>query len=228
LLEVTDVDVYYGEVKVLTDISLKMERGEVVGIIGRNGAGKTTLLKTIAGFLRPAKGSIKFFGKDITRLPSHETARLGIRYVRQDKKVFTKLTVKENLELAAYATGDWDLDRVLNIFPRLKRLLNNKAGGLSGGERQMLLIAQALLGKPALLLMDEPTEGLAALVITELTNVLEMLKNEGQSMIIVEQNLPVATRISDRIYVLKEGRITKEITKKEMTSMPYELYEKFL
>lgn len=228
MLEVTDVDVYYGEVKVLTDISLKMERGEVVGIIGRNGAGKTTLLKTIAGFLKPSKGSIKFGGKDITRLPPHETARLGIRYVRQDKRVFTKLTVKENLELAAYATGDWDLDRVLNIFPRLKRLLNNKAGGLSGGERQMLLIAQALLGKPALLLMDEPTEGLAAFVITELTNVLEMLKNEGQSMIIVEQNLPVATRISDRIYVLKEGRITKEITKKEMTSMPYELYEKFL
>jgi ABC-type branched-subunit amino acid transport system ATPase component len=139
--------------------------------------------------------------------------------------VFTRLTVKENLELAAYASNDWDLDRVLNIFPQLRKLLNNKASGLSGGERQMLLIARGLIGKPSLLLMDEPTEGLAAFVITELVNVLEKLKSEELSLIVVEQNLPVASKISDRIYIMKEGRISKEITdRKEIASLTYEKF----
>jgi len=225
LLEVTDIDVSYGTIKAIMDVSLKMEKGETLGIVGRNGAGKTTLLKTIAGFLKPSKGSIKFNGKDITRLPPYEAARLGIRYIAQDKKVFTRLTVKENLELAAYASNDWDLDRVLNIFPQLRKLLNNKASGLSGGERQMLLIARGLIGKPSLLLMDEPTEGLAAFVITELVNVLEKLKSEELSLIVVEQNLPVASKISDRIYIMKEGRISKEITdRKEIASLTYEKF----
>ena len=225
MLEVTDIDVSYGTIKAIMDVSLKMEKGETLGIVGRNGAGKTTLLKTIAGFLKPSKGSIKFNGKDITRLPPYEAARLGIRYIAQDKKVFTRLTVKENLELAAYASNDWDLDRVLNIFPQLRKLLNNKASGLSGGERQMLLIARGLIGKPSLLLMDEPTEGLAAFVITELVNVLEKLKSEELSLIVVEQNLPVASKISDRIYIMKEGRISKEITdRKEIASLTYEKF----
>lgn len=222
-LEVINVDVYYGAIRAITGVSLKMEKGETVAILGRNGAGKTTILKTIAGFLKPSAGVIKFNGQDITRLPPHKVAKLGIRYIAQDKRVFSRLTVKENLELAAYASNDWDINHILDIFPRLKKLLNNKAAGLSGGERQMLLIARGLIGKPSLILMDEPTEGLAAYVITELFDALKLLKSEGISLLLVEQNLPVASMISDRIYIMKDGGIVKEIIEeKEIKSMSYE------
>lgn len=226
MLEVSDVTTAYGSVIAITNVSLNIRKGETAVIIGRNGAGKTTLLRTIAGFLKPIKGRIIYNGEDITNISPWQRAKMGIRYIAQDKKVFSKLTVKENLELASHATRCVeDIDFVLNIFPRLKVLLNNKAGGLSGGERQMLLIARGLIGKPNLLLLDEPTEGLMAAMIAELTNILQKLKKDGHTMIIVEQNLSVASQLADKLYIMREGIMIKEITEKnEILSMTYEKY----
>lgn len=215
LLEVNGVDIAYGSALAVTNATLSVSEKETVVIVGRNGAGKTTLLRTIAGFLKPIKGTIVFNGVEITRLAPHQVARLGIRYVTQEKKVFSDLTVRENLELAAYATGDWDgINRVLEFFPRLKKLLNNKARGLSGGERQMLLLARAMIGESKLLLIDEPTEGLAPAFVNFIQTVLEDLKART-SMIIVEQNLPLTSRLADKVYVMREGKIIHEETNKE-------------
>jgi ABC-type branched-subunit amino acid transport system ATPase component len=193
--------------------------------VGRNGAGKTTLLRTIAGFIKPVRGNIIFNDIELTKLPPYKIARLGIRYVAQEKRVFSDLTVRENLELAAYSTGDWDgIDKILEFFPRLKKLLDNKARGLSGGERQMLLLARALIGESKLLLTDEPTEGLAPAFVDFIQNVLENLKAKT-SMIIVEQNLPLASKLADKIYVMKEGKIAHEQTdRKKIRSIEFKEY----
>ncbi|MCS7115765.1 MAG: ABC transporter ATP-binding protein [Nitrososphaerota archaeon] len=210
MLEVKDVDIAYGSALAVTKATLTVNKNETVVIVGRNGAGKTTLLRTIAGFLKPVKGTIVFNRVEITKLTPHQIARLGIRYVIQEKRVFSDLTVRENLELAAYATGDWDgINRVLEFFPRLKKLLNNKARGLSGGERQMLLLARAMIGDLKLLMIDEPTEGLAPAFVEFIQKVLEDFKAKT-SMIIVEQNLPLASKLADKIYVMKEGKIVYE------------------
>jgi ABC-type branched-subunit amino acid transport system ATPase component len=214
LLSVDKIDVFYGRAKVLSDISIAADRGEVAVIVGRNGAGKTTLLKTIAGFLHPSNGFVVFDGREISRKAAEEAARLGIRYVFQDKRVFTKLTVRENIELAAYAAGEKfsdAIDGVVQMYPRISRFLGNKAGGLSGGQRQMLLIARAMIGSPRLLLIDEPTEGLAAGTIDEVIRAIELIKNEV-AMVLVEQNLSVVSMLADRIYCMKEGRIPVELT----------------
>jgi ABC-type branched-subunit amino acid transport system ATPase component len=209
LLAVDHIDVFYGSARVLSEVSLQARQGEVVFIVGRNGAGKTTMLKTIAGFLHPGRGAITFAGQDITGLTPDKVARLGIRYVFQDKRVFTKLTVKENIELAAYAAGvklSEALERMLQIYPKISRFLDSTAGGLSGGQRQLLLIGRAMVGSPRLLLIDEPTEGLAAGTIEEVLKVLELMRGEV-TMVIVEQNLSVVSRLADRIYCMKEGHI---------------------
>ena len=214
LLSVDHIDVFYGRARVLSEVSLQAGPGEIVFIVGRNGAGKTTMLKTIAGFLRPARGSIKFAGEEIAGWPADKVARLGIRYVFQDKRVFTKLTVRENIELAAYAAGVKQsdaLDRVVQIYPKISRFLESKAGGLSGGQRQLLLIGRAVVGSPRLLLVDEPTEGLAAGTIDEVLKALELMRGEV-SMVIVEQNLSVVARLADRIYCMKEGHIPAELS----------------
>jgi ABC-type branched-subunit amino acid transport system ATPase component len=214
LLSVDHIDVFYGRARVLSEVSLQAGPGEIVFIVGRNGAGKTTMLKTIAGFLRPARGSIKFAGEEIAGWPADKVARLGIRYVFQDKRVFTKLTVRENIELAAYAAGVKQsdaLDRVVQIYPKITRFLESKAGGLSGGQRQLLLIGRAVVGSPRLLLIDEPTEGLAAGTIEEVLKALELMRGEV-SMVIVEQNLSVVARLADRIYCMKEGHIPAELS----------------
>ena len=214
LLSVDHIDVFYGRARVLSEVSLQAGQGEIVFIVGRNGAGKTTMLKTIAGFLRPARGSIKFAGEEIAGWPADKVARLGIRYVFQDKRVFTKLTVRENIELAAYAAGVKQsdaLDRVVQIYPKISRFLESKAGGLSGGQRQLLLIGRAVVGSPRLLLVDEPTEGLAAGTIEEVLKALELMRGEV-SMVIVEQNLSVVARLADRIYCMKEGHIPAELS----------------
>lgn len=214
LLSVDHIDVFYGRAQVLSEVSLQAGQGEIVFIVGRNGAGKTTMLKTIAGFLRPARGSIKFAGAEIAGWPADKVARLGIRYVFQDKRVFTKLTVRENIELAAYAAGvklSDALDRVIQIYPKISRFLESKAGGLSGGQRQLLLIGRAVVGSPRLLLVDEPTEGLAAGTIEEVLKALELMRGEV-SMVIVEQNLSVVSRLADRIYCMKEGHIPAELS----------------
>jgi ABC-type branched-subunit amino acid transport system ATPase component len=217
LLLVDRIDVSYGIAKVLHGVSLKVEAGEMVFIAGRNGAGKTTLLKSIAGFLAAGTGSVHFDGKELAGLAPEKVARLGIRYVAQDKRVFAKLTVRENLELAAYITGEKLADsvaRLSGMFPPMEKFLDTPAGGLSGGQRQILLIARALVGNPKLLLIDEPTEGLAAGVIEDIFRLLSDMKGR-LSCLIVEQNLPVVARLADRVYAMKEGKVVEELSSRD-------------
>lgn len=229
LLQLKDVNVAYGPAKVLHDISFQLLSGEQVFMVGRNGAGKTTLLKTIAGFLTPIKGSILYDGKEITGMAPEKISSLGIRYIFQDKRVFTKLTVKENLEIAAYPTREKlsdAIERVVSLYPKIKGFLNMKAGSLSGGQRQILLIGRALIGEPRILLIDEPTEGLAAGIISDIFQLLCAMKGKT-SMLIVEQNIPVVMRLADRICIMKEGNLFKEIKERsEMASA--EMLEKYL
>jgi len=210
MLEVKDIDVAYGHARVLHGVSLELEEGKMLCIVGRNGAGKTTLLKSIVGLLRPLKGSIYLDGGDITGLLPEKLYHKGVRYVNQDKKVFSNLTVRENIEIAAYSSGEplsQALDKVLELYPKMKQFLGLKAGQLSGGQRQILLIGQALVGNPRLLLIDEPTQGLAAIVINDIARILDRLKGK-LSAIIVEQNLPLVSRLADQVVVLKEGKVS--------------------
>ena len=214
ILAVRGLNVSYGESKVLFDVDLSVKPGQVVTCVGRNGAGKTTLLKSIAGFLKPTSGLITFNHTDLTGLMSYDIAQMGLKYIPQDKKVFSDLTVRENLELGSYATKDYNWDQVTDHFPRLKHLMDRKGGYLSGGERQMLMIGRAILGSPKVLLIDEPTEGLAPSIVAHLKNVFKELSKKS-ALVIVEQNLPLVCAISDKIYALKEGRIVTELTDKE-------------
>jgi ABC-type branched-subunit amino acid transport system ATPase component len=211
ILTVSHLNVAYGESKVLFDAHLSVKPGELVACVGRNGAGKTTLLKSIAGFLKPTSGSVVFNGTSLIGRRSYDVARMGVKYVPQDKKVFSDLTVRENLELGSYATKDYNWDKVIEYFPRLKALMDRKAGYLSGGERQMLMIGRAILGSPKVLLVDEPTEGLAPSIVDYLKTVLTELSRTS-AVVIVEQNLPLVCAISKKIYAVKEGRIVAEIT----------------
>jgi ABC-type branched-subunit amino acid transport system ATPase component len=214
ILEVQGLNVSYGESKVLFDAGLRVKPGQVVTCVGRNGAGKTTLLKTIAGFLKPTSGSVIFNDTDLVGLMSYDIARMGLKYIPQDKKVFSDLTVRENLELGSYATKDYDWDQVTDHFPRLKSLMDRKAGYLSGGERQMLMIGRAILGKPKVLLIDEPTEGLAPSIVAHLRGAFKELSKKA-ALVIVEQNLPLVCAISDKIYALKEGHVVAELADRE-------------
>ncbi len=213
-LVVEGLHVAYGDAQVLFDVHLTVPPRRLAACVGRNGAGKTTLLRTIAGFLRPKSGRVRYGDLDLVGRRPYEVARLGIRYVQQDKRVFADLTVRENLRLASYATGDWDWDVVFRYFPRLKGLLDRKGGYLSGGERQMLMIGRALLGRPKVLLIDEPTEGLAPAVVEQLGNVFEELKAQA-TIVMVEQNLPLVGRVADVVYAVKEGRVVAEITDRD-------------
>jgi len=230
LLEVLGIHVAYGHAKVLHNVSLKLEQGEMVFIVGRNGAGKTTLLQTISGHLKPTAGRILYQGQEINGQPAENLARKGIRFVAQDKKVFSNLTVRSNMELAPYATGEdvaRAVERVTRLYPKYPEFLEREAGGLSGGQREILLIGRALVGKPRLLLIDEPTEGLAAIVIEDVFRILNEMKKEKVSTFIVEQNLSIVSRLADRIYIMKEGKIIKEMTDKAEISNTTEL-EKYL
>jgi ABC-type branched-subunit amino acid transport system ATPase component len=212
LLTVDGVDVAYGRAQALHQVTVAVAEGERVFMVGRNGAGKTTLLKTIAGFLAPTRGSILFAGQEIAGVPAEEVARGGVRYVFQDKRVFTRLTVRENIEIAAHAARmkmAEAIERVVEVYPKMTRFLDSPAGGLSGGQRQLLLLGRALLGAPRLLLIDEPTEGLSAGAIDEVFEVLERSKGRV-AMLIVEQNLAVVRQLADRVYAVKEGRIASE------------------
>jgi len=214
ILVVQGLNVAYGESKVLFDIDLHVKPGEVVTCVGRNGAGKTTLLKTIAGFLKSTSGSITFNHTDLAGLMSYDIAQMGLKYIPQDKKVFSDLTVRENLELGSYATKDYNWDPVTEHFPRLKGLMDRKAGYLSGGERQMLMIGRAILGDPKVLLIDEPTEGLAPSIVAHLRGAFKELSKKA-ALVIVEQNLPLVCAISDKIYALKEGHVVAELADRE-------------
>lgn len=215
LLRVEGLDVAYGKAKALHEVSIELKQGEMIFIVGRNGAGKTTLLKTIAGLMKPAAGSVLFMGENIGGLRPESVAQRGIAYVAQDKKVFSQLTVRDNLELAAFAAGlelQQALDIATTVYPDFKKRMNTKAGGLSGGQREILLIVRALFTSRRLLMIDEPTEGLASIVIKEIFRILVDTKQQERSAIIVEQNLGIVKQLADRIYVMKEGRVIKVIS----------------
>ena len=207
MLELHDVHTYYGESHVLQGVSLAVAPGEVVTILGRNGMGKTTLIRSVIGFTPPRRGSVRFKGEDITRAPSFRTVGRGMGLVPQGRRVFPSLTVMENLDVARRGRGRWTLERVLELFPRLAERGQNRANKLSGGEQQMLAVGRALMGNPDLLLMDEPTEGLAPSLVREVGNVIRELKREGLSILLVEQNLPLALSVADRVHILSRGQI---------------------
>ena len=208
MLEVRDIHTYYGDSHVLQGISLRMERGQIVGVLGRNGMGKTTLIRSIIGFTPPRRGNVLFKERDITSWPSNRVVGLGLGLVPQGRRVFASLSVDENLAVAAKRNGGpWTVERVMELFPRLRERRQNRADKLSGGEQQMLAIARGLMTNPDLLLMDEPTEGLAPLLVREVGRVIENLKSQGLSILLVEQNLPLALRVADHVHVLSRGRI---------------------
>jgi ABC-type branched-subunit amino acid transport system ATPase component len=224
VLEVNNLDVSYGDSRVLFGVTVNIAPKEIVSCVGRNGAGKTTLLKSICGFLKPTSGSVTYKAQEITGVPSYTLARMGLRYIAQDKKVFSDLTVAENMELASYATKDKNLDRIFEYFPNLKSLMNRKAGYLSGGEKQMLMIGRALLGTPSVLLIDEPTEGLAPVVVEHLREIFKEI-SKSAALIIVEQNLSLVCRISDRVYAMKEGQVMSETSdEQEIKDIVFEKY----
>jgi len=209
-LMVRNLNVAYGESKVLFDVSFDVAPNQIVCCVGRNGAGKTTLLKSVAGFLRPLSGEVTAGSDDLLGRRPYDVARMGIKYVPQDKKVFSDLTVRENLELGSYATKDYNWDTVFEFFPKLKILIDRKAGFLSGGERQMLMIGRATLGKPRVMLIDEPTEGLAPSIVTHLKQVFGEL-SKSAALVIVEQNLPLVCSIAHKVYAMRDGRIAAEL-----------------
>lgn len=218
MLEVNSIHTYYGHSYILQGVSLRVEPGEVVCLLGRNGAGKTTTLRSIIGFTPPREGSISFKGQDITRLPSNRIARLGIGLVPQGRRIFPDLTVRENLLLAArQETGEmWDLGALYAQMPRLSEREHHMGDELSGGEQQMVAIGRALMSNPQVILMDEPTEGLAPLIVREISRLLLELKNRKQAILLVEQSLPLALELADRVYVMSKGRIVFEGTPKNL------------
>jgi len=221
MLEVKKIDVFYGNSQVLWDVSLEVREGEIVSIIGANGAGKSTTLKTIIGLLVPRSGSIKFLGEDITKLPPHERIKRGISLIPEREKIFPKMSVEENLLLGLYPLEEKEkcsekLEWIFEIFPILKERKNQRAGTLSGGEQQMLAIARALMSSPKLLILDEPSQGLAPIMVSKVFNIVENLKKEGVTILLSAQNVFHSLSISDRAYVLENGRITMEGKGKEL------------
>jgi branched-chain amino acid transport system ATP-binding protein len=207
VLDVHDVHTFYGDSHVLHGISLSVADGEVLTILGRNGMGKTTLIRTIIGFTPPRRGAVRFQGDDVAGWPAYRLVARGMALVPQGRRVFPSLSVRENLDVARSGNGRWTIDRVYELFPRLRERADNRANKLSGGEQQMLAIGRALMSNPALLLMDEPTEGLAPLLVREVGRVIGELKREGLSILLVEQNLPLALGVADRVHILSRGQI---------------------
>ncbi len=221
MLELVDVHTYYGESYILHGISLNVREHSVVALLGRNGMGKTTTIRSIIGFTPPRRGVVRFKGKDITNLEPHQIAQMGIGLVPQGRRIFPSLSVQENLTVAARNLGKpeteaWSLDRVYSLFPILKERANLRGTLLSGGEQQMLTICRALMTNPDLLLLDEPSEGLAPIVVKEVSHVISQLKESGFSMLLVEQNLAMALTVADYTYILSKGEIVHESTPEEL------------
>jgi len=218
ILELQDVHTYYGESHVLQGVSLDVPEGRVVALLGRNGVGKTTLIRSIIGFTPPRRGSIRYRGTEIAQLPSYRIARLGIGLIPQGRRVFPSLDVAEHLTVnaRARAKGGWSLERVLGLFPRLRERQRNRGNALSGGEQQMLATGRALVANPELLLMDEPSEGLAPLMVRELGRIIAQLRADGISILLVEQNLGFALDLADRVYVLSKGTIVHSCAPDEL------------
>ena len=221
LLDVRDVDVFYGDAQALWDVSFQVEKGTITSIVGANGAGKTTIMKTISGLLIPRSGTIVFEGRDITREEPHRRVEMGIAHVPEGRQLFPRLTVMENLRAAAYTKRAREkfqdtLEEVFKLFPILRERRNQLAGTLSGGEQQMLAIARGLILRPEILMLDEPSLGLAPKLVIMILNLVRRLKEEGYTILLVEQNVYQALKLSDRAYVLETGRIVKSGTGEEL------------
>ena len=221
MLEVKDLEVYYGMIQAIKGISFEVNQGEVIALIGANGAGKTTTLQTITGMLQAKKGHILFEGQDITKVPGHKIVTMGMAHVPEGRRVFANLSVYENLKLGAYTRKDKNeiaqsLEMVYESFPRLKERRNQSAGTLSGGEQQMLAMGRALMSKPKLLMLDEPSMGLAPILVEQIFDIIRELHTAGTTILLVEQNAQAALSVADRAYVLETGRITLSGTGKEL------------
>ena len=230
LLELDGVDAYYGTIQALRGVTLTVGEGEIVTLIGSNGAGKTTTLRTIAGAIRPRAGAIRLGGTDLTRVPAHRLVRLGVAHSPEGRRIFPRMSVRENLELGAYAREKGDLsadyDRVFQLFPRLKERLTQAAGTLSGGEQQMLAMGRALMARPKLLLLDEPSMGLAPILVELIFKIITDINAQGTTVLLVEQNALVALSVAHRGYVMQTGTIVlvdtaAALAKNEMVRKAY-------
>ena len=221
MLEVKDLEVYYGMIQAIKGISFEVNQGEVIALIGANGAGKTTTLHTITGLLSPKKGSVLFEGQDITKVPAHKIVSMGMAHVPEGRRVFSQLSVYENLKLGAYTRKDKsnidkELQSIYERFPRLAERKNQLAGTLSGGEQQMLAMGRALMSKPSIVLMDEPSMGLSPILVNEIFDVIESISKSGTTVLLVEQNAKKALSIADRAYVLETGKVVLEGDAKDL------------
>jgi branched-chain amino acid transport system ATP-binding protein len=217
LLEVDSIETYYGNIRALKGVSLTVDKGEIVTLIGSNGAGKTTTLRTISGMLHPRRGQVRLEGKRIDTLPADQMVRLGLAHSPEGRRIFRRMTVQENLEMGAFARNDKagiaaDLERVLGLFPRLKERLAQQGGTLSGGEQQMLAMGRALMSKPTILLLDEPSMGLAPILVETIFGIVKDLNAAGNTILLVEQNALLALQIAHRGYVIETGQIVLEDT----------------
>ena len=210
ILTVEKINTFYGHSHILFDVDMSIAEGEVVSLLGRNGAGKTTALRSIMGLTPPREGSVRWLGEEVQRLKPHAIARKGVGFVPEDRRIFSRLSVEENLEIGAFKldrpTG-WTLERIYGLFPQLEQLKAHKGNQLSGGEQQMLAIARALMGAPKLVLLDEPSEGLAPAIVKDVGEMIGTLKDEGIAVLLVEQNARFACRLSDRVYIIDNGRV---------------------
>ena len=210
MLELSQVHAAYGPSRVLHGVSLTARAGEVVSLLGRNGAGKSSTLKAVVGLIDVTGGDVRLDGRDLRGLPTHEISRLGVGWVPEDRRIFSDLTVEENLRVGAKGDGPWTTARVYALFPKLAELARRRAGSLSGGEQQMLTVARTLMGNPRIVLLDEPSEGLAPVVVRALGEQIAALKREGLTILLSEQNLRFAARLADRAYVIEKGEIRWE------------------
>ncbi len=224
MLDVEGLDAWYGRARILFGVSLKIGRGEVVALLGRNGAGKTTTLRALMALVPERAGRVAFEGREISRLPTHEIVRAGLGYVPEDRRVFTELTVAENLEVGRRpprpGTARWTQDNLFRLFPNLAEMRERTGGRMSGCEQQMLTIARTLMGQPLLVLLDEPSEGLAPKIVEEMAHAILAMKKAGLSVLVCEQNLHFAKAISDRAYIIEGGRIRYEGTIAQLEAQP--------
>ncbi len=207
VLRAHDLQTFYGKSHILHGISLEVNEGEIVAVLGRNGAGKTTTVRSLVGLTPPRHGKVEIFGNDTTRWPAHRIAGLGVGYVPEGRKIFGQLTVLENLKMPQARPGPWDIERVWKLFPRLAERKSQLGRQLSGGEQEMLSIARPLLLNPRLMLLDEPSQGLAPLIVREVMQVVRRMRDEGLSVLLIEQNAPLSLSIADRAYILGDGKV---------------------
>ncbi len=224
LLELKDVHTYYGRIHALQGVSLEVHRGEIVTLIGANGAGKTTILKTISGLLHAREGSVTLAGKDITHRPAHELVRAGIGHAPEGRRIFSRLTVFENLQMGAFtrtrAESEEGIERMYTLFPRLRERSSQRGGSLSGGEQQMLAVGRALMSRPNVLLLDEPSLGLAPILVQEIFRIIQQINEQGTTILLVEQNALQALHVAHRGYVLQTGRVILSDTADQLAANP--------